>query len=319
MKVDFVPMSGDFGENVRRKRKMSQWKTIAVLLTLMLAAMVIVPCVSAGHDSDIQKAIFPVNKVDLASGDNQNLFDVMGLEKSQISHNPVSLKRYNESKSIADRIMKKAVLLDSEKSVIGVYDFGNSQILLISRNGNILEVVDDGKSITTHTIVPELIGEREKTYAPNMGVSDGLTDNDGMFETRIKDKLYSFSVQQPDSSKVVLTTYAVTRERTDSYVGTQTWVTAKVKGTFYINPDVSIIAIQDESSYNVVWPYQYCEFIHSTSGVGTVSGQVNNHVKAGLTYVRIQIDNWVGMDAFGYPSNGGSAIKWTAATPDGCV
>jgi hypothetical protein len=293
---------------------MKRMKIGVVLLAFLLAAMAMVPMVNAVDVTPIS----PIHKVALASGDNQNIFDAMGLEKSQITQNPVPLMTYNESKGIADKIMKKAAIADSEKSVIGIYDFGSSQILLISREGNVLEVVDDGKSVTTRMIVPKLVGERERTYAQRNGVTDRLTNEDGQFITSITDKMYSFSVQQPNSARA-LTTYAIQRSRTDSYVGTQTWITGTAKGTFYINPGVSITSILDESSYNVVFPYQYCEWRHSPSGVGSQVGQVNNHVKGGSLYFRCQIDNWVSMDASGKEGDGGSAVKWMGSTPDGCA
>lgn len=289
------------------------------LLALLLAAMAMVPIVSAENQFTEQNLQSNLGLITTPKINSHNLLDEFGIQKSEIVENNVPLKGYNETKSVVDYIMKKAKLSDDPKSIIGLYDFGDSQVLLINRGDTVFEVTYDGTSINTYSISPKLLGEKKTSSTPEILITTGTNSDKNTITSESIDRLYSFSIQSPKSPSGILTTYVVTKSRTDNYViyGTiRASVTAY--GVFYVNYGSSITSITNGSSYYTVSPYANCGFSSSTSGVGSTSGQVNAHLKSGLLYARIQMDNWVSCDAWLTTNDGGSQSTWISGYPDNC-
>jgi len=294
-----------------------------VLLALLLAGMAMVPLVWALEDSSLQNSVRTTDIVQPCT--NPDLFDQLGLQKPALRDTTVQMKTYDESKDVADKIMKEGKFPDASISIIGLYDFGDAQILLISRNDTILEAVYDGKTVTTYTLTPELIGEKSDSGKPKKTLNLNGDLRDEYVSTETSTKVYSLKLQSPEGnpslSQLVgtLSTYIVTSYRTDNYRRSNVdWVSVTSKGVFYIDYGNSVTSINDASSYFVEFPYMFCEYNSGVSGVGSQAGQVNAHVKSGLTFTRIQIDNWVSVDAWLSPNDGGSATTWMSSSPDGC-
>jgi len=295
---------------------MSNMKLGVILLVFLLAAMAMVPCVSAAEicqDKGVQ-ADNDVEFVDL--GNSINLFDEFGLQKPADPEISVPFRTYADSKDAADTIMKAAKLSDASDSVIGMYVFGNHQILLINQADTILAVSYDGNNVKTSTIVPRLLGEKKITGTPKLiwKTGDTVTTNEHIM-------LYSSDIVIPESDSMVLTLYTVTVTRTDQYKNVLGEIRASltVKGKFYVNYGSSITGITDLSSYYTTYPYTTCEYSHYTSGAGTTAGQVNAHLKTGAAFARARMDNWVSCDAWLSTNDGGSTSTWMSGNGDGCT
>jgi hypothetical protein len=297
-----------------------------ILLALLMAGMAMVPIVCAVNDGSLENSIGTnENAAIVQPGTSSSLFDQLGLQKPQISGTPVRLKTYDESKDIADKILTQGKFSDASKSVIGLYDFGSTQILLINRKDTVLEAVYDGKTVTTYTLTPVLIGETKESENPKKILNPAGDLGDTYVSTETSTKLYSLKLQSPGGnpslsrSVSALSTYIVTRYRTDNYRRSNVnWVTCTAKGVFYINYGSSVTSINDQSSYALQYPYMYCGFNSAASGAGSQVGRVNAHMRSGLLYTRVQIDNWVSVDAWLSPNDGGSASTWMSPSPDGC-
>jgi hypothetical protein len=297
-------------------------KTWVVLLALMLAAMAMVPMVSAQDVSPDTTGNAYQDLINPVSNGNTNLFDKMGLQRPEIEKNSIPLKRYDESKEIVERIMTIGKISNDAKSVIGLYDFGSYQILLLDNEDSVLAFSYDGNKVKTTKIVPKLLGEMKETE-PAKPVSLQQNTLGNTVTTNILTKLYSISIESPESSSAVKTIYQVTKTRTDDYKNYLGEIRASltVKGKFYVDYGVSISSIIDQSSYYVTFPYTMCSYGHAASGSGSTAGQVDAHLKTGAAFARAQIDNWVGENAWMdlNPWDGGSTSTWMSGNGDGCT
>jgi hypothetical protein len=303
----------------KKEENMKPMKYGVILLALLLAAMAMVPMVSAAGLNDGKSNSTTQNSFTVQFA-NPSIFDEFGLQKPEVVKNTVPLKGYNEAKTAISSIIKKSNLSDDPNSVIGLYDFGDAQVLLINRGNTIFEVTYDGTSVKSFSISPKLSGEKKTAGTHKVMTAAETNSENYTINTELVDQLYSFSIQSPKSPYRVLTTYAVTKTRTDNYVnyGT-TWASVTAKGTFYVNYGSSITSITDGSSYYTYAPYANCGFSSAKSGIGTTSGQVNGHLKSGSLYARIQMDNRVSCDAWLQTNDGGSQTTWISGYPDNCT
>jgi hypothetical protein len=295
-------------------------KLSIVLLALLLAAMTLVPGVSAGIPDVNNLGNNDQKSIDQVSGGNTNLFEEMGVQKPIGGLHPVPMKGYEESKAEIERIMAFGKLSDDKKSIIGLLDFGSSRLLLINHGDTVLAVTYDGFTIKFSTITPELLGETKTAGSPRPLLPGGRASGDTL-TTDTLTRLYSFSIVSPESPSRVLTLYQITKSRTDEYRNYLNEIRASLTayGVFYVNYGSSVSSVTDQSSYYTTYPYTTCSYAHSASGAGTTAGQVNAHLKTGAAFARAQMDNWVSCDAWLSTNDGGSTGTWMSGNGDGCT
>jgi len=315
-------------EKCMEMKKMNIPKTWVILLALLLVGMALVPVVSAGDSCTASTAEKNFEKPGMDH--ESSLLDEFGLQKPTVTGTAVPFTSYKDSKDLSDRIMKQAKLSDDTSAVIGMYDFGASQILLISRGDHILEAFYDGKNVQTYLLTPKLVGDKTVTDAPQKIAGPEGDSGEYSVETSVRTQLYSVDLVYPGGEKTVkgtygpLSTYTVTRTRTDVYRNGLGDTIARLitTGVFYVNYGVSITSITNSSSYwiNPLFPgWSACSYTYQTSGVGTTSGQLYNHYKFGTLYLRYQMDIWVAVDAWLTGSDGGSTNQWVSLYGDGCT
>lgn len=310
---------------------MKHMKLGVILLALLLAAMAMVPMVSAAQSCHNPEITTTDNVQVIVSPDNQmNIFDELGLQKPRAPEKIVPFRTYAESKEKAENIMKVAKLQDSSASVIGLYEIDNSQILLISRGDTVLEVVYDGKSVKTFSITPKLLGEKKTTGLPQKVILGTDKKLEYTVTTESRTQLYSLALTAPEDTPSVksavsaLSTYIVKRSRTDEYrngIG-QTITSLTTSGWFYVNYGSSITSISDYSTWwiNPTFPgYSRCYYYTQKAGVGSTSAQLYTHYKFGTLYFRGTMDMWVSCDAWLNANDGGSRNQWVSTNGDGCT
>jgi hypothetical protein len=309
---------------------MKTLKIGAILIALLLAGMAIVSCASAEcvcHHEDMQsQEEFKI----VQSNTGTNLLDEFGLSRPVNLDNTVHLKTYTESKGVADMILTAINLSDRYDSIIGMYDFGNYQVLLISQGESILEAVSDGQTVESYSIVPQLLGEKKESGTPRRITTGNGFDGDYTLSTETVTQLYSLTLGLPDDDFFssenfgILTTYIVKKSRTDEYrngLG-QTITSLTTSGWFYVDYGSSITSITDYSSWwiNPLFPgWSQCYYNTQKSGVGTTSAQLYTHYKFGSFFFRGTMDMWVSCDAWLNADDGGSTNQWTSLYGDGCT
>ena len=311
---------------------MKKIRWCVVLLTLLLAGISMIPMVNAA-DTSLANVIQANENMKISVPDNNhNLFDEFGLQKPTVNEKAAPFRNYEASKDVSDKILKQAKLSDNASSVIGLYDFGNAQMLLLNHGDHVLEAFYDGKTVKTYLLTPTLLGDKTVTETPKKIAGPEGDSGDYTITTSVRTQLYSIQLTYPEDNTVVpnvirpLSTYTVTRTRTDGYRnGAGTTIAQLVTtGVFYVNYGSSITSISNGSSWwlNPTVPgYSKCFYTYQESGIGTTSGQLYNHFKFGTLYLRFQMDIWVSVDVYLNGSDGGSTNQWVAVSPfpDGCT
>jgi hypothetical protein len=257
-------------------------------------------------------------------GDNINLFDEFGLQKP--SESGIPFKTYDELKEVADRILAELKMKDSSQSVIGVYDSGNSQIMLISQKDSVLEAVYDGKTVKTYSLAPQMLGEKKKSGQPVQLKTDNAIKGEYTVTPETLTSLYSIVLQIPEdnqafSQKGVLTSYIVKKSRTDVFrSGVIDIAQLHTEGWFYVEYGSSITSIGDHSTYWVTsLPFwQACEYNTQRQGVGSTNAEFHTHLKFGAPYERYTMDMWVSCDAWLNANDGGFTNSWSSPNGDAC-
>ena len=296
-----------------------------VLLALLLAAMTIVPCVSAAATCEVNG--LPVDNTGghVDPGESINLLEEFGLKKPADSEYP--FRTYADSKEIADRILVSVDMTDKSGSVIGMYDLGDTKVLLINNGESVIEVVYDGKTVNTFSLVPELLGEKRESGDPKQVITGSATNGNYTVATETLTRLYSVTLESPNQNAflsrpgTVLSTYIVKKSRTDVYrSGGMDIASLHTEGWFYVNYGSSITSIGDYSSYWVTSApfWQGCEYYTQNLGVGTTAAQHKTHLKFGAPYVRHTMDMWVSCDAWLNANDGGSTNSWASVNGDAC-
>jgi hypothetical protein len=292
---------------------MKSFRLCIILLTLVIAAMVMIPMASA-TDVILEKGIQTNENIkNLQPSNTRNIFNELGLQRPQRNEKIPLLKTYNESKTIADKVMKEANISNDTENVIGTYDFGKSQMLLLKHGDQVIEAFYDGKTTTTYTLTPHLLGNTTIIETPRKIAGFNENNFDYTITTSTQTQLDSISFISPKTGDALVTsinqpsTYIVTRTRTDEYRNYLGEIRASLtsKGTFYVNYGSSITGITDLSSYYTTYPYTTCS--------------VNTHLKTGSAFARAQVDNWVSCDAWLTTNDGGPTSTWMSGNGDGCT
>lgn len=260
-------------------------------------------------------------------GESLDLIDEFGLEKPAVPAADVLFRSYGESREIANRILAALEVPYGSDSVIGVYYLGTCQIMLIRQDDSILEAVYDGKMVKTHSLPPQLLGEKKQSGTPKKGETYSTVTDDYTITTETVTRLYSITLQLADEDLaisrpgMVLTTYIVKKSRTDVYKNVLTDIARlHTEGWFYVNYGSSITSIGDYSTYWVTsLPFwQACEYSTQNLGVGSTSGQHKTHLKFGAPYIRNTMDMWVSCDAWLNANDGGFTNSWSSGNSDAC-
>lgn len=298
---------------------MKHMKPGVILLVLLLAAMAMVPPISAAECQNAESSVAGSGEF-TSAGDPVNLFDEFGLSRPDANAAQVPFRSYNESRDVADKMLAVLGMTGRSGSVIGVYDLGARKVMLMSQEDSVLEAVYDGNVMKTYSISPEKLGEKRKT-GTSQNIEAGSRAGRGItITTETITGLYSLTLQFPGED-IVLTSYLVKKSRTDVYrTALADIASLHTEGWFYVNYGSSITSIGDYSTYWVTSApfWQACEYSTQNLGVGTTAGQHKTHLKFGAPYVRHTMDMWVSCDAWLNANDGGFTNSWSTGNNDAC-
>lgn len=165
---------------------------------------------------------------------------------------------YPLQKDAIDSLMARAQVNGSDKSVIGMYEFPGSRLLLVNTGNNVTEILAVNDSIRTVTLVPRTVGSRHHGV-DNGGYYPSLASNssDNSRSTSIswwpavaeipKPPAYNLSTGTtdtirridpilPGTANVTCPFYIVKKTRTDTFYsseGTEEF-SVTTTGTFYV-------------------------------------------------------------------------------------
>jgi len=276
---------------------MSNMKLGVVLLALMLAAMAMVPIVSATTTSE---------------GTKENLFLALGLEKPEKVQGP-PLTSYQESKEKIDKILSAGKTQYKKENIIGLLDYNGYKILLIDQDNSVLEIISDGTTTTQHVIKPVELGEKEF-------VTDSVFEPVSIGATTGAEKGFKISridVLLPEKSGefTVKSIQAITVWREDWWDYLSELNLIHTQGRFYVDIGVTVSSVIDQSYAQTAGPCDRCAFTHTPSGAGTYEGQVSTSAIWATIWtptIKMSQDAWVSCDLNGAYDGAGHGDKWGA-------
>jgi len=139
---------------------------------------------------------------------------------------------YPLRKDAIDALMALAHVNGSEASVIGLYEFADSQLLLVKSGENVTEILAGNDGIRTRTLVPRSVGNlHSEAAAPGAARSGAYTT------TSVSDVVIRrIDPVLPGGANSTFSLYIVQKDQEDicQDTGGTAIATIKTKGTFYV-------------------------------------------------------------------------------------
>ncbi|MFA6332161.1 MAG: hypothetical protein WCX22_04345 [Methanoregula sp.] len=288
---------------------MNLQKKGVVLLALLLAAMAMVPMVSA---ADTSGGVNEKQKNSVHDPVNENFYLALGLEKPEKIQGP-PVTSYKESKDKIDKILEMSGIQDNKENIIGLIDYEGSEILLIDRNETVIEIIRDNSTITQQVIEPVVLGEKEfKTDSVFVSESqEAITGaRKGATISRID---VTFPTKSGNKNIKSLQSITVWREDWWDYLGELNLL--HTQGRFYVDIGVEVDSVIDQSYAQTAGPCDRCDFTHYSSGAGSSEGQVTTSGLWATIWtptIKMSQDAWVSCDLNGDEDGNGHGDKWGA-------
>lgn len=249
-------------------------------------------------------------QVKIVDAQNQrNLFDTFGIEEPEKVDLP-DIRTFDEAGDTINQIIDVAGLKFFEGQIIGILEYADIKILLIDQGDTILEVTWDESTISTYTLMPELLGSKEYSIHVNHSEKGVIGHKEGI-------ELHKLEVQITSSSDAgVLTYYIVTVWREDwwEFLGDKNLL--HTEGDFYVDYGNEVENILDHSYTETALGFDRCTFDHSTTGAGTIVGEVDTYALWALdscvAVTKCDQDAWVSCDCWCNADGDGYGDKWIA-------
>lgn len=293
-------------------------KSGVILLALLLAAMAMVPVVSAGNQMPVLSS--DVKTLQASQSPDTDMFAYLGIAKPALSAGP-KWQTYASSKKEVDTLLGKAGKQKDVRNVIGYLDGTNEQVVLYSGNdGNFYALLQKEGAITITKVSSTVIGSKVEQSVDVY--SSGITldqNNRSVHTTRYE--LSRISLAGIGSSEFsTATVYSNHITRTDSWI----WLgisraSLYTDGTFTYDYGNRILAINDNSNTYQALGFDQCQFTHSTRITG-ITGYIDSSVIWSVYTAmppKHSVNAWISCNIYG-STNGNSATSDWVATGFGC-
>jgi len=289
-------------------------KTGIILLTLLLAAMAMVPMVSAcegsaGCESNKSSQSYQTPEVDL--------FVELGVEKPMASEGP-NWQTYDSSKQVVDGIISKSGKQNDVKSVIG-YLKGNSERVVLYKglDGNHYVLLEKDGTVVTKSVKATVLGSIEKKDSEVVSSDNALNAIDKLTSTTSYE-LRKVSLSEIGSSEFgIRTIYETHILRTDSWVSAfdpNKRADLFTEGTFTYDGS-QILDIEDNTNSIQDFGIDRCEFTHS-SRTTSLRGYIDSHVIWALLLFnppKHSVDAWISCSVSGVAGGGYQVSEWVSS------
>ncbi|MCK9631031.1 MAG: hypothetical protein M0R30_05255 [Methanoregula sp.] len=289
-------------------------KTWFILLALMLAAMAMVPMVSAcegsaGCESNKSSQSYQTPEVDL--------FAELGVEKPMPSAGP-AWQTYDSSKNAVDDIISKSGKQNDVGRVIG-YLKGKSERVVLYKglDGNHYVLLEKDEKVVTKSVKATVLGSIEKKDIEVASSDNALNAIDKSTPTTSYE-LRKISLSEIGSSEFgTKTIYETHILRTDSWVSAfdpNKRADLFTEGTFTYDGS-QILDIVDNTNSNQDFGIDRCEFTHSTRTT-SLKGYIESHVIWALLLFnppKHSVDAWISCSVTGVPGGGRAVSEWVSS------
>ncbi len=297
---------------------MKHMKNGVILLALLLAAMAMVPLVSAGNQ--IPELPSDVKTLQASQSPDKDMFADLGIAKPAATPG-VKWLTYASSKNEVDILLGKSGKQMDVRNVIGYLRGTNEKVVLYSGNdGNFYTLLQKGETISVTMVTPTSIGSKVDKSADVYSREIPLDQNNRSVHTTHYE-LSRISLADIGSSEFsTAAVYSTHIIRTDSwvYLGISR-ASLYTDGTFIYDYGNQILAINDNSNTYQALGFDQCQFTHSTRITG-ITGYVESSVIWSVYTAmppKHSVNAWISCNIFG-STNGNSVTSDWVATGFGC-
>jgi hypothetical protein len=303
------------GAELKNGRKnMKPMKIGVVLLALVLAAMAIVPVVSAENQMPMPPS--DVKTLQAGPSPDNDMFAYLGIAKPVLSAGQ-KWQTYASSKKEVDQILSKSGKQNDVRSIIGYLRGTNEKVVLYSGNdGNIYAILQKKDVISVKKVIPAVIGSKEDQSVDVYSQGIPLDQNNRSVHTTHYD-MSRISLADIGSSEFsTAAVYSNHITRTDSWI----WLgisraSLYTDGTFTYDYGNQILGISDNSNTYQALGFDQCQFIHSTRVTG-VTGYVDSSVIWSVYTAmppKHSVNAWISSDIYGSTNGNSVTSDWVAS------
>jgi hypothetical protein len=149
-----------------------------------------------------------------------------------------SLLDYLSKKDVIDTLLARAQVAGDEQSVIGMYEFPDSRLLLVATGVNVTEVLADNESVRTYPLVPRHVGSRNSGTAWSREAAWAAHPRQKIYVslTESNDTIQRIDLVLPGTGGPTVPLYIVNKTRTDTFRSPESAEAFSVTttGTFYV-------------------------------------------------------------------------------------
>jgi hypothetical protein len=227
------------------------------------------------------------------------------------------LTDYPMRREVVDPLMARAQVNGTEKSIIGLYEFPDSRLLLINNDTTLTEVLETGDGIRISPLIPRLVGSRH-TGASETGYHHHPTYNSST-EDEVTVHRVDLVVPGPGNATVPL--YIVKKTRTDTALYPDGAEVFKVSttGTFYVLYGQRVDRVLSGSAITHDPGWMVCSQKIGMSMNG-MTGELRHTVKFARSSERILHAHLIitSPSIQVYEGSGGSTSEWKSRDSTGC-
>lgn len=227
------------------------------------------------------------------------------------------LTDYPQRRGVVDPLMARAQVNSTEKSIIGIYEFPDSLLLLINNDTTLTEVLETSNGIRISPLIPRLVGSRH-TGTNETGYHHNLTYTSS---TEDDVTIHRIDLVLPGPGNATAPLYIVKKTRTDTVLypdGTEVF-TVSTTGTFYVlyGQRVDRVLYGSAISHDPGWMVCSQKIGMSMNGM---NGELRHTVKFARASERILHAQLIitGPSIQVYEGSGGSTSEWNSRDSTGC-
>lgn len=224
---------------------------------------------------------------------------------------------YRLCRDVADPLMTRAQVNGTENSIIGLYEFPNSRLLLINNDTTLTELLETGDGIRIYSLIPRLVGNRH-TGANETGFYHHRTRNSSTDE---EVTIHRIDVVLPGPGNATVPLYIVKKTRTDTFLspdGAEVF-TMSTTGTFYVlyGQRVDRVLYGSAITHDPGWMICSQKIGMSMNGM---TGELRHTVRFARSSERILHGHLIvtGPSIQVYEGSGGSTSEWNSRDSTGC-
>ncbi|MDD5143352.1 hypothetical protein [Methanoregula sp.] len=231
---------------------------------------------------------------------------------------------YPPKKDVIDTLLARAQVVGGERSVIGMFEFPDTRLILVTTGSNVTEVLADNESIRTYTLIPRYVGSRNSRTSLSREDALALHPRDRTYIslTESNDTIQRIDLVLPVTGDTTVPLYWVNKTRTDTFHSVEGAEVFSVTttGTFYIiyGEQVESVTYGSAVSHDPEWKVCSEKIGFTRNGM---NGELRNTVKFARSSERVLVAYLAITSPFLQVTEGnmGSSIsQWDSRDSSGC-